>query len=761
MSHGSHAGNRRKGSGRVTPSKLRRTAVVAADGVLAIGTGALGGLFVTAGGPASATAPTTGWAATQAPLPTGADAPSAHPDVSFRDESCSSATSCVAVGSYAGTSTGKGLIDTLSNGTWTAVAPPLPSNAGAGSASDMESVSCPSDGWCVAVGTYQNASGRQDSFIDTLSGGQWTSMEAPVPSDAQPETSADTFLKSVDCPGVGDCTAFGAYKNAHGTGNPVGFLDTFSKNAWTAQTAPQPAGADAMQFVVPVSVSCPAMGPCAAVATYTNASSNAQAELLTQSGAGTWTAQDAPLPSDAATAANESSFMDDVSCATGVCVAGGGYNDTSLKEHGLLERLSGGAWTATSSPEPANAGTGSNQTAQIFSVSCTFDGCVGAGDYRDSAGRLRALINAIDASGAVTAAEGPQPSDAATGSSVNASFNSVSCLSLNQCTAVGAYHNTTSSTDVALIDSGSGTSWTNTQAPVPSNAATGATAQSTLDAISCPVGGACEAAGNYSDPDLFGLLESFTPAEGYWTDASDGGVFTYGSAVFHGSAGNLVLNKPVVGMAPTPGDGGYWLVASDGGIFSYGDAGFHGSAGALHLNKPVVGMAAAPDGGGYWSVASDGGIFNYGSAGFYGSTGALHLNAPVVGMAATPDGRGYWLVATDGGIFSYGDAAFFGSRGGQPLNKPIVGMAATPDGLGYWLVASDGGIFTYGDAAFHGSTGAIVLNKPVVGMFRTFDGAGYWLVASDGGIFSYGDTGFYGSTGAIVLNKPMVGGAAS
>ncbi len=38
--------------------------------------------------------------------------------------------------------------------------------------------------------------------------------------------------------------------------------------------------------------------------------------------------------------------------------------------------------------------------------------------------------------------------------------------------------------------------------------------------------------------------------------------------------------------------GGYHLVASDGGVFSYGDAQFHGSAGSLHLNQPIVGMAA-------------------------------------------------------------------------------------------------------------------------------------------------------------------------
>jgi hypothetical protein len=36
----------------------------------------------------------------------------------------------------------------------------------------------------------------------------------------------------------------------------------------------------------------------------------------------------------------------------------------------------------------------------------------------------------------------------------------------------------------------------------------------------------------------------------------------------------------------------YCLVASDGGIFNYGGAGFHGSTGSIQLNQPVVGMAA-------------------------------------------------------------------------------------------------------------------------------------------------------------------------
>ena len=251
------------------------------------------------------------------------------------------------------------------------------------------------------------------------------------------------------------------------------------------------------------------------------------------------------------------------------------------------------------------------------------------------------------------------------------------------------------------------------------------------------------------------------PNSSYWLVASDGGIFSYGNAQFHGSMGGKPLNAPIVGMTPTASRNGYWLVASDGGIFGFGDAQFYGSMGGKPLNAPIVGMAATPDGGGYWEVASDGGIFSYGDAKFYGSMGGKPLNKPIVGMATTHDGLGYWLVASDGGIFSYGDASFHGSMGGQPLNKPIVGMAGTPDALGYWEVASDGGIFTFGDASFSGSAGGTPLNRPAVAMAATPDGGGYWIAASDGGIFNYGDAHFNGSEGGVTLNKPVVGVASA
>jgi hypothetical protein len=225
---------------------------------------------------------------------------------------------------------------------------------------------------------------------------------------------------------------------------------------------------------------------------------------------------------------------------------------------------------------------------------------------------------------------------------------------------------------------------------------------------------------------------------GYWLVASDGGVFTFGGAAFHGSLGGVRLAAPVVGMAATPTGNGYWLVAADGGIFTFGDAGFDGSTGNVRLVKPIVGMSDDPETRGYRFVAADGGIFDFGAP-FYGSLGGVALVRPVVGMAATPTGAGYWLVATDGGVFTFGDAVFRGSLGGVRLVAPVVGMAATRSGQGYWLVAEDGGVFTFGDAAFYGSLGSSRPPTPVVGMATTSTGHGYWLATAGGQVYPFGD----------------------
>jgi hypothetical protein len=233
-------------------------------------------------------------------------------------------------------------------------------------------------------------------------------------------------------------------------------------------------------------------------------------------------------------------------------------------------------------------------------------------------------------------------------------------------------------------------------------------------------------------------------------------VLTYGDAGFFGSTGGITLMRPIVGMAATPSGGGYWTVASDGGIFAFGDARFLGSTGNIRLNRPIVGMTRTPSGNGYWMVASDGGIFAFGDARFLGSTGNIRLNQPVVAMAPTPTGNGYWLVAWDGGIFAFGDARFLGSTANIRLNQPVVAMASTASGKGYWMFASDGGIFTYGDAAFLGSGATLDLGSSVAGVAVSPTGQGYWIGGTGGRVAAFGDARCFGSIPSLDVGRSQV-----
>ena len=241
---------------------------------------------------------------------------------------------------------------------------------------------------------------------------------------------------------------------------------------------------------------------------------------------------------------------------------------------------------------------------------------------------------------------------------------------------------------------------------------------------------------------------------GYWVNAADGGVFSFGNAQFYGSTGGMRLNQPVVAIASTHDAAGYWEVASDGGVFSFGDAQFHGSTGSIRLNKPMVGMATTPGGGGYWLVASDGGIFAYGDAQFYGSTGSLRLNKPIIGMVPTHDGGGYWLIASDGGVFAFGDAGFFGSLGGAPPATALVGVAPTPNGGGYWVLGANGTVYDFGNAPSVGLSGnspaLSTMKSPMTGLIPDFSGQGFDAVNGSGQVFAFGDAPYFGDVGTAV-----------
>lgn len=249
---------------------------------------------------------------------------------------------------------------------------------------------------------------------------------------------------------------------------------------------------------------------------------------------------------------------------------------------------------------------------------------------------------------------------------------------------------------------------------------------------------------------------SATSPFGYWQVAADGGIFSFGRAVFHGSTGGMRLNQPVAAMAATRTGDGYWLVAADGGIFAFGDAGFVGSLPAVlaaqhipRLNRPVIGMAPTRSGKGYWLVASDGGVFAFGDARFSGSTGGQPIASPVRALAPRPGGDGYWLVAADGTVYGFGSARVLGR---PPVGgKPAVGIAATASGNGYWVLTADGVVHPFGDAKRRGDlTGEGLCVVPVpTAIASTPDGNGYLVTTAAGAVYAYGSAAWSGDLPAL------------
>jgi hypothetical protein len=215
---------------------------------------------------------------------------------------------------------------------------------------------------------------------------------------------------------------------------------------------------------------------------------------------------------------------------------------------------------------------------------------------------------------------------------------------------------------------------------------------------------------------------------GYWMVATDGGMFAFGDARFFGSipgvglapADSLApkrLAAPIVAMVASPTGQGYLLVASDGGVFAFGNALFHGSCpGIGGCNGSVI--AVVPDAGeqGYWVVTSTGHVYAFGNAKNVASGEPGATPAPITGATASADGRGYLIVDAKGDVYNYGDAQKYGKTplGISVPSTEIVGIVPTSDGLGYWLMGRAGSVYNYGDAPGDGSMAGKPLNAPIV-----------------------------------------------
>ncbi len=539
------------------------------------------------------------WTATEAPLPgadpaVGRQGATLAPDPVLASASCAAASSCAAVGEYFDDGGFVwGLIETETSGNWDASAAPEPASNAAGQAAGDESsngnesaelaaVSCPSAGWCVAVGTYQDAAGFSWGLVETYSNGHWSASAAPEPaSNAAGQAAGDESsngdqyaeLSSISCAGTGSCAAVGDYQDA--AGFDWGLVETLSGGSWSASAAPEPASnaagqgpgdesSNGFEQAALSAVSCSSPASCTAVGHYRDAGKYEWGLIETLSG-GSWTASAAPepainaagqAPGDESSNLDQSSDLSAVSCSGAACTAVGSYEDADGHLWGLVDTSTGSSWSATAAPEPASddAGKGAGddssgkEHAALDSVSCRGVGdCVTGGSYVDSAGYQWGLLDVAAGSGWVASAPSLPASNALSVGPGDESSNKdelselvvVACARGSTCVGAGSYRDA-SDTDWGMLDTLSGASWTVSVAPLPDDAAASepSGAGSSTGAATCSADGSCLVTGQYVDSDgnEQGLLDSYTPGAPSG-GGSGGGGSTGGSPGSGGSSG--------------------------------------------------------------------------------------------------------------------------------------------------------------------------------------------------------------------------------
>jgi hypothetical protein len=311
---------------------------------------------------------------------------------------CPATGACVVVGDAVNGVTVP-VIETLSDGRWHSGAPALPGDAELDGSAFLNDISCPAAGTCIATGWYTDRSGYREGLLDTLSGGTWTAVSAPLPANAAPVAATsptDTYLADVACSGVGACVATGQYRDSDG--GTQGVIDTLAGGTWKAAEAPLPADAAVSDQLAAVwTISCPAPGTCLAGGHYEN--SGGQPRYLIEAlSNGIWTASTRPLPADAAAnqewSQKQSTAVDGIGCqSVSYCVLPVSYVASDSAVVTKIETLSGGTWTVSGEPLPANAIAGSKQDGYLSLVACPApDSCLTTGGYTAKNGSMQGLI---------------------------------------------------------------------------------------------------------------------------------------------------------------------------------------------------------------------------------------------------------------------------------------------------------------------------------------------------------------------------------
>jgi len=272
--------------------------------------------------------------------------------------SCSSATTCTAVGGYAPS---PGAIVTLaerwSGRDWVVLRTPRVQN-GALSGGVLYGVSCLSASACTAVGY-----GPKETLAEHWNGRKWAIQPTPNPS-----VTKDIMLRSVSCTSATSCTAVGD-SNTSGSRSDT-LIEHWNGTKWTVQPTPEPPSGHESTLT---GVSCPSAHACTAVGDYDTRT--ADLTLAERWNGRKWVVQPTPNPSGFT-----GSELAKVSCPSATdCTAAGDYDNRSETDLTLAEHWNGTRWTVQPTPNPSSSNDG---LAILFGVSCSSDtACTAVGAY--------------------------------------------------------------------------------------------------------------------------------------------------------------------------------------------------------------------------------------------------------------------------------------------------------------------------------------------------------------------------------------------
>jgi len=318
----------------------------------------------------------SGWSVARAPEPS--DESWTHWAV-IKAISCTSATSCAAVGQYQTHDTFLGLALTETAGKWTATRAPLPADSRPYDQDvSIDQVSCPAAGSCVAFGGYTNKEEHREGVILTLAHGRWTAAEAPL--SRKYSYPYGVKLTGLACAGPGDCVVVGHYDSGQSSHPLVhALLIAQSGKRWTSTDVRPPSGLPTAAGLAPSAVSCPSADRCYAVGTSQNG--NYSGLVWFEGSAGRWTDDVLPVPVGADPRIPLT--VSALACGSGSsCSAVGSFESATPADTGLTQGLvltyRDGVWSAQTTAPPASGISDSGLSAVAADRST---GYVAVGDY--------------------------------------------------------------------------------------------------------------------------------------------------------------------------------------------------------------------------------------------------------------------------------------------------------------------------------------------------------------------------------------------